>query len=155
VQRRRLLARVREQPPAFLPERRADQRHARGIAAWSVETSEVARMKLRPRLRENLYASYLPPLKIGTVTASQQASEEADAAWKLLIDPCAPCRLRVTCRHSASPTRMSAIPPKADIAEAREHVRFGPLPEVTALLDYMVIHCHKVFIERGCQAAIN
>ena len=26
----------------------------------------------------------------------------------------------------SEPKRMSALPPKADIAEAREHVRFGP-----------------------------
>jgi hypothetical protein len=25
---------------------------------------------------------------------------------------------------------------------------FGPLPEVTALSEYMVFHCHKVFIEQ-------
>jgi len=28
------------------------------------------------------------------------------------------------------PKRMSALPPKADIAEAREHVRLGPITDI-------------------------
>src|SRR5262249_49225654 len=39
---------------------------------------------------------------------------------------------------SAFPRMMSALPPKADMCGAMDHVRFGPIADITNSLDHLV-----------------